>query len=66
MFKHLFDSLTLTGTISQSGPGSNGNEGILRTPHDSRNRASSPDTVKCHPKTPFFARKCFILLQGIQ
>ena len=38
---------TLTGTTtpSQSGPESNGNEGVLHTPQSSRDRASPPDAI---------------------
>ena len=39
--------MTLTGitTLSQSEPGSNGNEGVLHIPQNSKTRASLSDAV---------------------
>ena len=39
-------SLTVTTTLGQSGPGSNGNEEVLHIPQSSRTGASPSDTVK--------------------
>ena len=55
---NVFDSknMTLTGytTPDQSGPGSNGNEGVFHTPQISRTGAFSY-AVQCHSSVhPFF------------
>ena len=41
-------SIISTTTPSQSGPGINGNEGVLHTPEISTSGASSSVVVKCH------------------
>ena len=41
----IYGKLANNSTPSQSGPGSNGNERLLRTPQISRNGASASDTV---------------------
>ena len=41
--------LTGTTTLGQSGPESNGNEGILYIPQSSRNGASSSDGLVLYP-----------------
>ena len=38
-------ALTGTTTLGQSGPGSNGNEGVFHIPQSSRTEASPSDTV---------------------
>ena len=38
-------TLTGTTTLSQSGPGSNGNEGVLHSPQSTRTGASAQDVV---------------------
>ena len=37
-----------TTTLSLSGPGSNGNEGVLHIPQSSKTEAFTLDSVKCH------------------
>ena len=44
------ETLTDTNTLCQSGPESNGNEGVFHTPYISRTGASSLDAVYCHPQ----------------
>ena len=41
-------TLTGTATLSKSGPGSNGNEGVLYIPQSSRTGALQSDTVWSH------------------
>ena len=43
-----------TPTSGQSGPGSNGNEGLLNTFQVSRTRALSPNAVYCHARDILF------------
>ena len=47
-FLPIDETLTGPSNLSQSGPGSNGNEGVLHTPQSSRNGASPSIVVKCH------------------
>ena len=56
-FSHLFSlfdfinkrALSETTTPDQSGPGSNGNEGVLRIPQISKARASASDVLISYP-----------------
>ena len=42
------EGLVNSTTLSQSGPGSNGNEGVLHIPQSSRTGASPSDAIECH------------------
>ena len=46
--------LTGTTTLSQSGPGSNVNEGVLHTPQISRTGALPSDAVECYIQNTLF------------
>ena len=41
-------TLTSTTSLGQSGPGNDGNEGVLHTPQSSRTGHSPSDVVKYH------------------
>ena len=47
---HKWDSVTSITTPGLSGPGSNGNEGVVHIPQTSRTEASYLDAVRLHIK----------------
>ena len=48
------ETLRGTTTLDQSGPGSNGNEGLLHIPQSSKTEASPSDAVCCHTQETSF------------
>ena len=47
------ETITSTITLGQSGPGSNGNEGVLHIPQNFRTVSSSSDAVQCHTEDAY-------------
>ena len=58
-------NLTGTTTVSQSGPGSNGNEVVLYIPQIFRTSASSSNAVLCHTQNISFLGGVFTSLREI-
>ena len=50
-------SLTSTGSLDQTAPGSNSNEGVIHSPQISRTRSSPLDTVKNYSQEHIIFRK---------
>ena len=48
----IYETLTGTTTSGQSGPGSNGNEGVFHTTQISRTGVSPSDVVWCYTQEP--------------